>query len=1813
MPFPLLPSLVYSATTTVTSIVATCFATLARSEAVAATRMEYSKALAHLTLLASLFVQVFTSIGGISLQERVRKVVLFILSLQSDVRRPFLIVSASSALSIWEAEFLRLAPSVNVVVYNGTRDVRKNIRTLEFYEEGGCIMFEVLLSPLDAIVEDLETLECIGWEVIVVDECQRPSFSTHFEQIKMLPTGLRLLLVSGQIKDSITDYLNMLSFLDPEGDGMSSDGLKNNSNDNIGELKERLARFVAFERKSDSSRFVEYWVPARLSNVQLEQYCATLLSNCMLLRSCSKNDSVGALRDIVISTKKCCDHPYLVNESLQSLLTKGLPVVEYLDVGIKASGKLQLLDKILTEIKNRGLRVVILFQSIGGSGRDSIGDILDDFLRQRFGKDSYERIDSGGIVASKKQAALNMFNNKESGRFVFLIENRACLPSIKLSSVDAVILFDSDWNPLNDIRALQKITIDSQYDQIKVFRLYSSCTVEEKVLILAKQGMTLDSNIPNISRSTSHMLLIWGASYLFNKLDEFHGTPGSGSNISSEHSLLNDVIQELLTQLPENSVNTDASNCSIILKVQQSGATYLNNISLLGEVEMPLRDDELPHVFWTKLLEERYPQWRYSSGPSQRIRRKVQYCNESLKKSEVESDEVIKKRKKVVNTTNDPNSLKPSEENKRKVVAGDKEGASGTPADKFLPRSKANMNDLNHVNRASSVSPVANYISEVCEAHMVESDERRKLHDAQKSLHLLLKPEISKLCQILQLPCWTAASLLKYKIDRKESLALAKQCLNFDCKEEEAEFIYSKLRMMKKMFSHHTENVKESISSEDPVTRTTDAVEIIFHIASKSTTSDQQELAGEIRESSQYHYCSDQQVRVKQEQASDFKMAQESDFSRSIRRVEKICTKRMKKVLQKQKEEVKEYIKMREKEKEKLEEEHKLESAIIRRLHTTHISVRLDKLKMLDHNFAKRMEEHNHQWEINRKNLEAMQLVARNEEKQMKACWLEEVKLGKPVESFGKLLLLDSRFRLKHMETSEQAGVHDGPKNAAPMSGPSSGKQNSGGIVPSVPGGVILAPDAVPSEAVECVVSMETLTLSMESNREKDGIDTMASEGATVIRAEQHNSAGNSNDGSMSAAPRLGLSADEQNPTVLSMPGEVPSEVPKTVPNVLLEGSDPRGMETLSLESNIQNDVMHSVASEKATVTGLKRHNRASSSIGGDSPSMELTWRGSPLAEPQINPAQGSPLSSHQVLPVGHSQPFISAGVQENNASSGDVQNSPQQVEVLSLQPINTVLCNPSNNDSMVVQPVLQKQLPVSTDPPFAEHDQPNAPVAEGIHHQLSNDGHTSVHQPQVPTQPLVEDLAELSNHSIPQPTTHLRLHPHIDSPVRRSETHVSDLRSTCIIPELNNRPLQMAPVTSHWHPDPLQFEMGRIHKEREQAIKTHEETKLRLKAECDKEIEEIRRKYNNLLQGAETELIQKRKSLETNYNKVYMSRILAEAFRSKCSEAREAGAPGLQQEAPSSFMHQLLQLSLQQPSMRPVSVADSQTIRLPTAPPVQVIHSSASFSTNLVGPHSSLISRPTVNVPVGSELRAPAPHLRPSRPALSMSAPNLLPLLHGMSSQQSSSNLPPTQNLPVHSELRAPAPHIRPSRPATSMSAPDFPPLPCGMSSLQSSSNPPPTQNLPVHSELRAPAAHHQPFRPAISVSAPDFPPLPCGMSSSQSSSNPPATFSMRSQLTPQLPGPCSRTHQPQNTGEFPALHNSSLSALELLKDIDHRAGVNSPNFTPPMQDLCPPFDTWVPSELAVTGSVQGTIASTGAATDIVCLSDDDGSDNDK
>ena len=287
----------------------------------------------------------------------------------------------------------------------------------------------------------------------------------------------------------------------------------------------------------------------------------------------------------------------------------------------------------------------------GGGARNPMGDIFDDFVRQRFGFESYERVERG-LHERKKQSAMSMFNDKTKGRFIFLIDSRACVPSIKLSSVDVIIIYSSELNPTNDLRVLKKISIESQSEHMPIFRLYSSCTVEEKALILAKHDHTVDSNIQNITPILSHSLLSWGASFLFSRIEELKNNAYLSKDSDAEKLFMDKVILEYLTKL---STEVDAStemNNSVISQAHPCGPSYSSDSAVIGEKEgMSAPDGDLPKfcTFWVNLLDGKSPRWQYITEPGQRCRRKIQNMEEG-KIPANETDEASMKRRKIAET-----------------------------------------------------------------------------------------------------------------------------------------------------------------------------------------------------------------------------------------------------------------------------------------------------------------------------------------------------------------------------------------------------------------------------------------------------------------------------------------------------------------------------------------------------------------------------------------------------------------------------------------------------------------------------------------------------------------------------------------------------------------------------------------------------------------------------------------------------------------------------------------------------------------------------------------------------------------------------------------------------------------------------------------------------------------------------------------------------------------------------------------------------------------------------------------------------------
>lgn len=125
---------------------------------------------------------------------------------------------------------------------------------------------------------------------------------------------------------------------------------------------------------------------------------------------------------------------------------------------IRGSGKLVLLDKLLLRLRETGHRVLIFSQMV------RMLDILAEYLQLRHFP--FQRLD-GGIKGEIRRQALDHFNAENSQDFCFLLSTRAGGLGINLATADTVIIFDSDWNPQNDLQAQARAHRIGQKNQVR--------------------------------------------------------------------------------------------------------------------------------------------------------------------------------------------------------------------------------------------------------------------------------------------------------------------------------------------------------------------------------------------------------------------------------------------------------------------------------------------------------------------------------------------------------------------------------------------------------------------------------------------------------------------------------------------------------------------------------------------------------------------------------------------------------------------------------------------------------------------------------------------------------------------------------------------------------------------------------------------------------------------------------------------------------------------------------------------------------------------------------------------------------------------------------------------------------------------------------------------------------------------------------------------------------------------------------------------------------------------------------------------------
>uniref|UniRef100_A0A8V5GVW2 DNA helicase n=1 Tax=Melopsittacus undulatus TaxID=13146 RepID=A0A8V5GVW2_MELUD len=418
---------------------------------------------------------------------------------------PFLLVVPLSTLTSWQREIQTWAPQMNAVVYLGDITSRNMIRTHEWmHPQTKRLKFNILLTTYEILLKDKSFLGGLNWVFIGVDEAHRlkNDDSLLYKTLIDFKSNHRLLITGTPLQNSLRELWSLLHFIMPEKFSSWEDFEEEHGKGRefgYASLHKELEPFLLRRVKKDVEKSlpakVEQILRMEMSALQKQYYKAYILH---ISTNGSKGSTSGFL-NIMMELKKCCNHCYLIKPPDDNEFCNKQEPLQHL---IRSSGKLILLDKLLIRLRERGNRVLIFSQMV------RMLDILAEYLKYR--QFPFQRLD-GSIKGELRKQALDHFNAEGSEDFCFLLSTRAGGLGINLASADTVVIFDSDWNPQNDLQAQARAHRIGQKKQVNIYRLVTKGSVEEDILERAKKKMVLDHLVIQRMDTTGKTVLHTGS------------------------------------------------------------------------------------------------------------------------------------------------------------------------------------------------------------------------------------------------------------------------------------------------------------------------------------------------------------------------------------------------------------------------------------------------------------------------------------------------------------------------------------------------------------------------------------------------------------------------------------------------------------------------------------------------------------------------------------------------------------------------------------------------------------------------------------------------------------------------------------------------------------------------------------------------------------------------------------------------------------------------------------------------------------------------------------------------------------------------------------------------------------------------------------------------------------------------------------------------------------------------------------------------------------------------------------------------------
>ncbi len=466
----------------------------------------------------------------------------------SGLPGPHLVVTPLSVLQNWVNECKRFTPQLSIIKIHGSQGERDRLKDDVAVRTCG---YDVYLTTFDTVrAEEAFFTETFLFHTVTVDEGHRlknPACAMN-RSLARLRCPFRLLLTGTPLQNHLGELCALLNYILPgvltheamstfESAACSVTGHMDRAA--ITQARQLLdclmIRRVKSQVETRLKPKMEFLLRAPLTSLQRHYYRAVLLkedADLVARGLMTRNQLINKMMQL----QKICNHPKClvfsidrerVNESKRAAANIGSEFTQFAgstsmgdvhfeqetrqreaalralsgDTLVGASGKLQLLDRLLLKLKAAGSRVLLFSQFT------LTLDVLEEYARTRWGAvgTAFMRLD-GSTNRIDREMDMRTFNTAGSSVFLYLISTRAGGLGINLASADVVVLYDSSYNPHVDLQAQDRAHRIGQTKQVLVYRIVAESSFEERVLMRARQKIMLDGLVMN-SGGSDHMTM----------------------------------------------------------------------------------------------------------------------------------------------------------------------------------------------------------------------------------------------------------------------------------------------------------------------------------------------------------------------------------------------------------------------------------------------------------------------------------------------------------------------------------------------------------------------------------------------------------------------------------------------------------------------------------------------------------------------------------------------------------------------------------------------------------------------------------------------------------------------------------------------------------------------------------------------------------------------------------------------------------------------------------------------------------------------------------------------------------------------------------------------------------------------------------------------------------------------------------------------------------------------------------------------------------------------------------------------------------